>query len=61
MLKFVAIVALILFARRLRRVKVDVHHHYHFPSGGPGERRPEDNWLILEPAGGNVVPFRRRA
>jgi len=58
MLEFALIVARRLgrAAREPRRVRLDVHHHHHWPSGGPGD------WLILEePAGANVVPFRRRA
>jgi hypothetical protein len=66
MVEFALIVALVIVARRLRRaprempraMRIDVYHHF---SGGPGERRPADNVLILNrPVGANVVPLRRR-
>ena len=68
MVEFALILALIIAAHRLRRsaretprsIRIDIYHHW--PSCGPGERRSDDDWLIIEePAGTNVVPFRRRA
>jgi hypothetical protein len=60
MIEFVAIVALIVVGRRLQRATrqpqrpIEIHIYHHFPAP-PGERHPEE-----VPAGGNVVPFRRR-
>jgi hypothetical protein len=63
MLELAAIIALLVFARRLRRlthqpptIRIDVFVHY---PGGPGEQRPVEEPLREEKVG-NVVPFRQR-
>jgi len=60
MVEFVAIVGLIIVARRLRRavrtqetIRLEIHHYVHFPGNGGGESLPE-------PTGDNIVPFTPR-
>ena len=59
MIEAVAIIALLLLSRRLRRaarqpqsIRIDVFHH--FPDGG-GERQPED--VLDHAVGSNVIPL----
>ena len=72
MIEFIAIVCLLVVARRLRRAapplrEIDVHIYHHFPDDGPGERE-DDEVAAIEHAvlaagsvkSGDVIPFRRK-
>jgi hypothetical protein len=61
MIELVAVLALIVAARRLRRSlraprRLDVHIYHHGLPGGPGEREPVF-FQYPENPNGNVVPF----
>jgi hypothetical protein len=65
MIELVAILALIIAARGLRRAvreprRLDVHIYHHGLPGGPGEREPVFFEYPENPSA-NVVPFRPRA